>query len=75
MRGRKPESRPIFTVEQIEEAQEAARKHSTSQAKARRARLVLLLAEDPGMTSTETGQRVGLHAHRWPFTRDSLHPE
>jgi transposase len=61
MRGRKPESRPTFTAEQIEGAQEAVRKHSTSQAKARRARLVLLLAEDPGMTSSEAGRRVGWH--------------
>ena len=30
MRGREPESRPTFTAEQIEEAQEAVRKYSTS---------------------------------------------
>lgn len=61
MRGRKPESRPTFTPEQIGKAQEAVRKHNTPQAKARRAHLVLLLAEDPGMTSSEAGRRVGLH--------------
>ena len=62
MRGGKPVSRPTFTAEQIEAAAEAVRKHGTPQAKARRARLVLLLAEDPAMTSTEAGKRVGLHA-------------
>lgn len=82
MRGRKPESRPTFTSEQIELARDLVRKRNAHQGKVRRARLVLLLADNPWMTSSEAGRLVGLHAQsvliwrqRWcrePFTLDDL---
>lgn len=61
MRGRKPQSGPTSRRYKSQKPREAVRHDRTSQAKACRARLALLLPEDPGMTSTEARSQVGLH--------------
>ena len=68
MPGPKPESQPRFCAEEIRRASEIARKRSAPYKHVWRARLVLELAKDPALSSSEAGRRVGVHeqtVRRW----------
>lgn len=53
MRGRKPHYNPTFSEDDLNEAKSVAQAHHAPHAKVVRARLALLLAENPGITHTE----------------------
>lgn len=51
----KPHYQPTFTPEQLAEAHQVVAKHSSPQAHVRRARLALVLAEQPELSHKEVG--------------------
>jgi transposase len=61
MSGCLPQYRPVFSAEQLQEAAALVRKRQVPHGQAVRARLVLLLAEDPTITNPEAGRRLGVH--------------
>lgn len=61
MPGLLPQYRPSFSADQQQEAVVLARKRRAPQSEVLRARLALLLAETPTITSPEAARRLGLH--------------
>lgn len=56
-----PLYQPKLSAEDVAHAQEVARRSTSRQDHARRARLALVLADNPALTNPEAGQRVGMH--------------
>jgi hypothetical protein len=54
---------PQFTEEQLAEARRVAAQHSASHAQVLRARLALVLAENPSVAHEIAGERCGLKKH------------
>lgn len=52
---------PTFTEEDLMEAKLVAHSHHASHVKVTRARLALLLAENPTIHHTEAGKTLGIH--------------
>ena len=61
MPGLLPQYRPSFSASQRQEAVTLLRKRRAPQSEALRARLALLLAENPTITSPEAARRLGMH--------------
>lgn len=61
MPGPAPHYQPTFTEAELALAREVARRATSRQDHARRARLALLLAAEPALPNPEAGRRVGLH--------------
>lgn len=67
-RGPEPEYRPEFSGKELAEARKVLRQRNSPNAVARRARLVLMLAEDPTVRSPEAAQTLAVHENtvrRW----------
>lgn len=60
MPGR-PTYRPEFSREEIDKARVIFRRRTSSHGEARRARLALLLDEEPELSNTELARRLGVH--------------
>jgi len=60
MPGPKPSHRPQFTDEQLAKASVLAQQYTAPFCHVVRARLTLLLAEDPEITNAEAGRRLGV---------------
>jgi transposase-like protein len=56
-----PKYQPLFSQEEIQKAQDINRKHTAPQAQANRARLVLLLADNPQRSSPSCARELSLH--------------
>ena len=74
-----PQYRPSFSPDQLRECGEVVRKRRAPQVEVMRARLALLLAENPAITSPEAARRLGIHDQtvrkwrkRWATTGWSL---
>ena len=68
MRGRKPQYHPTFLPEEIERARELLRRSSAPYAQVRRAKLVVLLFEEPRISNVEAARRIDAHeqfVHKW----------
>ncbi len=68
MPGPHPRYRPVFSEEDLVLARYVLRKSLAPQAHARRARLALLLAENPDLSSPEVARELGLSGltvRRW----------
>jgi transposase len=61
MLGRPPKYRPEFSPEEVSQARQVSRKWKSTNGKARRARLALLLAENPELSNTEAARMLGVH--------------
>jgi len=59
MPGPTPNYRPAFPPEALQRCREIVRQHHASHIHVQRARLALLLAEHPGMATTELARRLG----------------
>lgn len=62
MRGPPPRYKPTFTETEIEEAERILRTHSAPQSHVQRARLALVIAKRPDISSVEAGKIVGWHS-------------
>lgn len=74
-----PKYQPLFSPSEIQQALSVARKHTSPQTQAKRAKLVLLLADNPQRTSPECARQLGLHEQtvrkwrkRWTLEAFSL---
>lgn len=61
MRGPAPKYQPKFETEALDKARELIRTHTAPQSHVQRAKLALLLAERPSISSAEAGRLVGWH--------------
>ena len=61
MAGPAPTHQPTFTHEQVAICRDLIRRHSAPQAQVYRARLALLLHEDPACDSVAAGRHLGKH--------------
>ena len=61
MAGPAPIHQPTFTDEQVAACRALIRRHSAPQAPVYRARLALLLHEDPALDSVAAGRHLGKH--------------
>ncbi len=61
MAGPAPTYRPTLTDEQLATCRQLLRRHSAPQAQVARARLALLLHEEPGLDNVAAGRRLGKH--------------
>jgi hypothetical protein len=61
MPGLKPIYRPVFTDDQIKEAEQICKKHSAPFNQVQRAKLVLLLHDRPDIENPVAGQILGRH--------------
>jgi hypothetical protein len=61
MPGPVPTHRPTFTVEQLAACQRLIRQHNAPQVQVARARLALLLHEEPGLDHPTVARRLGRH--------------
>lgn len=62
MRGPAPKYQPTLSEGEIQEAERLVRTHTAPQSHVRRAKLALLLAERPDISSVEAGRLIGWHA-------------
>lgn len=60
--GPKPVYHPRFTEEHLAEARRVAAQQTAGYLRVLRARMVLLLAAAPGISTPEVARRVGVHA-------------
>ena len=68
MSGPLPHYRPHFTAKEIAQAREVVRQYHGSHAKVQRAKMVLVLAEDPTISTPKLAKWVGVHpntAFKW----------
>lgn len=77
MPGPRPSFQPVLTPADVAQAELVARRHNAPHAQVRRAQLVLLLAQEPAMTSPEAARQLGLHEQtvrnwRRRWTRDGF---
>jgi len=56
-----PHYQPYFSSKEIEQAQRIVRKHTAGQTLVLRARLVLLLADNPALSSPECAKQLAVH--------------
>jgi hypothetical protein len=56
-----PKYQPVFSDADLAQARDVVRRKSSRQDEVRRARLVLELAAEPGLSNPEAGRRVALH--------------
>jgi len=63
MAGPVPLYQPTFTDEQIATCRHVLRRHRAPQAQVYRAKLALLLHEQPALDNVATGHRLGKHAN------------
>ena len=61
MPGPLPKYQPHFTAEEGAQAQQVVRQYHASHAKVRRAKMVLLLAEDPAIPTPTLAALAGVH--------------
>ncbi len=61
MPGPAPTHRPAFTPEQLADCERLVRQHSAPQLHVARARLALLLHEDPALDHATAARRLGKH--------------
>ena len=61
MPGPKPQYRPKFRPKELEEARRVVRRRKSSHGEATRARLALLLADDPALPNPEAADLLGVH--------------
>ena len=64
-----PLYQPQLSVQDIAHAQAVARRSTSRQDHARRARLALVLAANPALPNPEAGRRVGLHPNAVRYWR------
>lgn len=64
-----PHYQPRFTEAELAQAREVARRPTSRQDHARRARLALLLAAEPALSNPEAGRRIGLHPNAVRYWR------
>jgi hypothetical protein len=64
-----PHYQPTFTEADLAHAREVARRPTSRQDHARRARLALLLAAEPALSNPAAGRRVGLHPNAVRYWR------
>jgi len=69
MPGPEPLYQPEFSEEQVAEAQDLVGKRQAPHSLVQRARLVLLLLEQPGLPNPEAGRRLGVHANTIRYWR------
>jgi transposase-like protein len=60
MAGSRAVHRPEFSPEELEEARRLARRHNAPFSEVMRARLALLIHEEPDLSHAEAGRRIGL---------------
>jgi transposase len=68
MRGRKPQYHPTFLPEEVAQARELLRQSNAPYAQVRRAKLLVLLVEEPKISNVEAARRVDAHVqfvHKW----------
>lgn len=63
MSGPAPTHQPAFTTEEIETCRDLIRRHSAPQGQVYRARLALLLHDDPALDSVRAGALIGKHSN------------
>lgn len=63
MAGPAPKYQPTFSVEARALCVQTARRHNAPQSQVHRAKLALLLAEQPALDNVTAGQRLGKHAN------------
>ena len=63
MSGPAPTYQPRFTDEQVATCHHLIRRHSAPQAQVARAKLALLLHEDPALNNVAAGRRLDGHEH------------
>ena len=61
MSGPAPTHQPTFTANDLAICRDVIRRHSSPQDQVTRARLALLLHDDPTRDSIRAGERVGMH--------------
>ena len=61
MPGPAPAYQPAFTDEQVAACQRLVRQHNAPQAQVYRAKLALLLHDEPTLDNVAAGRRVGKH--------------
>ena len=61
MPGPAPAYRPTFAAEEIAQCQRLVRQHSAPQAQVYRAKLALLLHEQPALDNVAAGKQLGKH--------------
>mgnify|MGYP007100551471 CR=1 FL=1 len=77
MPGPQPSYRPVFSEEDLADARRVASSHHESYQRVLRARLALLLADQPTLSSPQAARRLGVQ-EQWVilagqvFQRDSL---
>ena len=64
-----PHYRPTFTQADLETAREILRRSSSRHDYVQRARIALLLAEEPTISNPEAGRRLGLHENTIRYWR------
>lgn len=64
-----PHYQPTFTEADLAQARDVARRPTSRQDHARRARLALLLAVEPTLSNPATGRRIGLHENAVRYWR------
>ena len=69
MPGPLPQYRPRFSRQERRQAREVVRKRKVSHGCARRARLALLLAQEPAISNPEAGRRLGVHENTIRYWR------
>jgi transposase len=67
MPGPAPTYQPTFTAEQVQACQRLVRQHNAPHAQVARARLALLLHEQPGLDSGAAARQLGKHPN-WAYT-------
>ena len=70
MPGPLPHYRPRFSRTQLDEARRLVRKRHAPHAIAQRARLVLLLADEPAISNPEAARRLGVHENKIRYWRN-----
>ncbi len=63
-----PQYHPEFTQEELDQAQQVIRQHHAPHAEVVRAKMVLILAEDPKIGNDALAEQVGVHyntAWKW----------
>ena len=61
MPGPRPTHRPAFTAEQLADCQRVVRQHTAPQAHVARARLALLLHDEPALDHPTAARQLGKH--------------
>jgi hypothetical protein len=77
MPGPAPAYQPTFTPEQLAACQRVIRQHSAPQAQVYRAKLALLLHDDPALDKVSAGRQLGKHENwvrswRRPWLREGF---